>query len=87
MTHKSFIYISDNFHYSNDNENDTEIYNGYVEAGTALLGALAVSAIGFVKLDWYKLGDACVVLVSITSGILLFFMSGTENIWLGYIGQ
>ena len=69
-----------------EEENDTEIYNGYVEAGTALLGALAVSSINFVKVDWKKVGDACVVFVSIASGLLLFFMSGTENIWMGYIG-
>ena len=69
-----------------EEEDDTEIYNGYVEAGTALLGALAVSSINFVKADWKKVGDTCVVFVSIASGLLLFFMSGTENIWMGYIG-
>ena len=72
---------------SNENEGDIEIYNGYIESGTALLGALAVFSIGFVQVNWSKFGDLCIVIVSLLSGIILFFMSGTEYIWFGYIGK
>ena len=68
-------------------ENDIEIYNGYIESGTALLGALAVFGIGFVKLDWSKYGDLCIVIFSLLSGVILFFMGETEYIWFGYIGE
>ena len=68
-------------------ESDIEIYNGYIESGTALLGALAVFGIGFVKLDWSKYGDLCIVIISLLSGVILFFMGETEYIWFGYIGE
>ena len=67
-------------------EGDDKIYNGYVEAVTTLLGALAVSFIGFIKVDWVKVGDLAALLISIVSGVLLFVIARTENIWIGYIG-
>ena len=70
----------------NGENNDTTIYNGYVEAVTTLLGALVVFAVGFIKLNWHKIGDFAVVFVSFMSGIFLLLMSGTDKIWLGYIG-
>ena len=68
-------------------ESDIEIYNGYIESGTALLGALAVFGIGFVSLDWSKYGDLCIVIISLVSGVILFFMGETGYIWFGYIGE
>ena len=67
-------------------EGDDKIYNGYVEAATTLLGALAVSFIGLIRVDWVKVGDLAALLVSIVSGVLLFVIARTENIWMGYIG-
>ena len=65
---------------------EDKIYNGYVQAATTLLGALAVSGIGFIRVDWVRVGDFAALLISIVSGVLLFVIARTENIWMGYIG-
>ena len=67
-------------------EGDDKIYNGYVEAATTLLGALAVSFTGVIRVDWVKVGDFVTLFISIVSGVLLFVIARTENIWIGYIG-
>jgi hypothetical protein len=72
--------------YLNDDGNNTQIYNGYVEAVTTLLGAISVSSVGFVKFDWLKFGNILVTIASIVSGVMLFLIGKTDNIWMGYVG-
>ena len=72
--------------YLNDDGNNTQIYNGYVEAVTTLLGAISVSSVGFVKFDWLKFGNILVTIASIVSGVMLLLIGKTDNIWMGYIG-
>ena len=69
-----------------DDGDNTQIYNGYVEAVTTLLGAISVSLVGFVKFDWLRFGNILVTIVSIVSGVMLLLIGKTENIWIGYIG-
>ena len=68
-------------------DDDVSIYNGAVHGATTLAGALAVFAVGFVKLDWAKFGDLAVALVSVTVAAFLAWMSQTGTIWVAYAGR
>ena len=72
--------------YLNGDGNNTQIYNGYVEAITTLLGAISVSFVGFVKFDWLSFGNILITIISIVSGVMLLLIGKTENIWIGYVG-
>jgi len=62
------------------------IYNGAVEAATTLAGAALSFAFGFIRLNWSILGEPVLFFLSCLSGILLFVMAGTDNIWMAYAG-
>jgi hypothetical protein len=51
-----------------------------------LLGAVSVFAIGFLQVDWSKWGDWSIVFVTGLASGLLYLMSGTDHIWVAYIG-
>ena len=72
---------------STKKDDDVSIYNGAVHGATTLAGALAVFAIGIVKLDWAKFGDLAVALVSVTVAVFLAWMSQTGTIWIAYAGM
>ncbi len=64
-----------------------KIYNGLIEAAATLLGAVTVLAVGYLPTNWSRWGDLGITLVALCSGLLLFFMSITEEIWVAYIGK
>ena len=71
---------------STGHSDEVSIYNGAVHGATTLAGALAVAAVGFVKVDWVRIGDVTTAAVSLVIGASLVWMSQTQTIWVAYIG-
>jgi len=65
---------------------DTEDYNGAVEAATTLTGSLVVFILGHVNIDWTKWGNLAIVIMTGLTSLLLYLMGITTQIWVAYAG-
>ncbi|XP_030439336.1 thiamine transporter 1 isoform X2 [Gopherus evgoodei] len=61
-----------------------EIYNGGVEAVSTLLGAVAVFAVGYIKVSWATWGEVALALFSLLIAAAVYVMDTVRNIWLCY---
>ncbi|KAL1022291.1 hypothetical protein UPYG_G00024690 [Umbra pygmaea] len=62
-----------------------EIYNGYVETISTLLGALAAFSVGSVKVSWAVWGELAVCIFSVVMAVSVYLMDTIRNIWVCYI--
>ncbi|XP_027469193.1 LOW QUALITY PROTEIN: thiamine transporter 1 [Zalophus californianus] len=60
------------------------IYNGGVEAVSTLLGAVAVFAVGYVKISWSTWGEMTLSLFSLVIAASVYIMDTVCNIWVCY---
>ncbi|XP_039770216.1 thiamine transporter 1 [Ornithorhynchus anatinus] len=60
------------------------IYNGGVEAVSTLLGAVAVFAVGFIKISWSTWGEMTLSLFSLLIAAAVYIMDTAGNIWVCY---
>ncbi|XP_041834502.1 thiamine transporter 1 [Melanotaenia boesemani] len=63
---------------------DYEIYNGYVETASTLLGALAALLVGCLPVSWAQWGELALCLLSMLMAVCVFLMNLLENIWVSY---
>ncbi|KAF0295654.1 Thiamine transporter 2 [Amphibalanus amphitrite] len=68
-----------------DFDSEGALYNGLVEASNTLLGALAVSTIGHLRLNWEFLGEPVLAVFSCIAGSLLLTMALTSYIGVAYV--
>ncbi|XP_023282679.1 thiamine transporter 1 [Seriola lalandi dorsalis] len=61
-----------------------EIYNGYVETLSTLLGALAALLVGCLPVSWSVWGELALCVLSLLMAVCLFVMDTVRNIWLCY---
>ncbi|XP_075763086.1 thiamine transporter 1 isoform X2 [Pelodiscus sinensis] len=61
-----------------------EIYNGGVEAVSTLLGAVAVFAVGYIKVSWATWGELTLALFSLLIAAAVYVMDTIRNIWVCY---
>ncbi|XP_067315450.1 thiamine transporter 1 [Pseudorasbora parva] len=64
---------------------DFEIYNGYVETISTLLGAFAAFVVGFVKVSWAVWGELALCIFSVVIAVCVYLMDTIRNIWVCYI--
>ncbi|PSN41002.1 Thiamine transporter 2 [Blattella germanica] len=70
----------------NNNQNvNTDLYNGAVEALYTLIGAAASLACGWLRLNWQVLGEATLAICSIIEGLLLIWSTYTNSMIVAYI--
>ncbi|XP_075420724.1 thiamine transporter 1 isoform X2 [Tenrec ecaudatus] len=60
------------------------IYNGGVEAVSTLLGAVAVFAVGYIKISWSTWGEIMLSLFSLLIAAAVYIMDTVRNIWVCY---
>ncbi|XP_006887474.1 PREDICTED: thiamine transporter 1 [Elephantulus edwardii] len=60
------------------------IYNGGVEAVSTLLGAVAVFAVGYIKISWSTWGEMTLSLFSLLIAAAVYIMNTVGNIWVCY---
>uniref|UniRef100_A0A8C6RQ90 Solute carrier family 19 (thiamine transporter), member 2 n=1 Tax=Nannospalax galili TaxID=1026970 RepID=A0A8C6RQ90_NANGA len=60
------------------------IYNGGVEAVSTLLGAIAVFAVGYIKISWSTWGEMTLFLCSLLIAAAVYIMDTVGNIWACY---
>ncbi|KAM6218030.1 thiamine transporter 1 isoform 2-T2 [Rhynchocyon petersi] len=60
------------------------IYNGGVEAVSTLLGAVAVFAVGYIKISWSTWGEMTLSLFSLLIAAAVYIMDTVGNIWVCY---
>uniref|UniRef100_A0A8C5K757 Solute carrier family 19 (thiamine transporter), member 2 n=1 Tax=Jaculus jaculus TaxID=51337 RepID=A0A8C5K757_JACJA len=60
------------------------IYNGAVEAVSTLLGAIAVFAVGYIKISWSTWGEMTLSLCSLLIAAAVYVMDIVGNIWACY---
>ncbi|XP_038614592.1 thiamine transporter 1 [Tachyglossus aculeatus] len=60
------------------------IYNGGVEAVSTLLGAVAVFAVGYIKISWSTWGEMTLSLFSLLIAAAVYIMDTAGNIWVCY---
>ncbi|XP_039097853.1 thiamine transporter 1 [Hyaena hyaena] len=63
---------------------DAAIYNGGVEAVSMLLGAVAVFAVGYVKISWSTWGEMTLSLFSLLIAAAVYVMDTVQSIWVCY---
>ncbi|XP_041637680.1 thiamine transporter 1 [Cheilinus undulatus] len=63
---------------------DYEIYNGYVETLSTLLGALAALLVGYLPVCWSLWGELVLCVLSLLMAACVFAMDIVKNIWLCY---
>ncbi|XP_051283249.1 thiamine transporter 1 [Dicentrarchus labrax] len=63
---------------------DYEIYNGYVETLSTLLGALAALLVGYLPVCWALWGELVLCVLSLLMAVCVFVMDTLRNIWLCY---
>lgn len=63
---------------------DYEIYNGYVETLSTLLGALAALLVGYMPVCWALWGELALFVLSLLMAVCVFVMDTVRNIWLCY---
>ncbi|XP_067402216.1 thiamine transporter 1 isoform X2 [Emydura macquarii macquarii] len=61
-----------------------KIYNGGVEAVSTLLGAVAVFAVGYIKVSWATWGEVALALFSLLIAAAVYVMDTVRNIWVCY---
>ncbi|XP_068446844.1 thiamine transporter 1 isoform X2 [Clinocottus analis] len=61
-----------------------EIYNGYVETISTLLGALAAMLVGYLPVSWSMWGELALCVLSLLMAGCVFAMDTLGNIWLCY---
>uniref|UniRef100_A0A3P8SIH0 Solute carrier family 19 member 2 n=1 Tax=Amphiprion percula TaxID=161767 RepID=A0A3P8SIH0_AMPPE len=61
-----------------------EIYNGYVETLSTLLGALAALLVGCLPVSWAVWGEMALFLLSLLMAACVFVMDTVKDIWLCY---
>jgi len=64
----------------------SELFNGGVEATTALVGAGLAFVLGFAKFNWPVLGEGTLAIISVLDAVVLYLMSSTSDIWTAYVG-
>ncbi|KAM7055123.1 thiamine transporter 1 [Molossus nigricans] len=60
------------------------VYNGGVEAVSTLLGAVAVFAVGYIKISWSTWGEMTLSLCSLLIAATVYIMDTVGNIWVCY---
>ncbi|XP_062960828.1 thiamine transporter 1 isoform X2 [Cynocephalus volans] len=60
------------------------VYNGGVEAVSTLLGAVAVFAVGYIKISWSTWGETILSLFSLLIAAAVYIMDTAGNIWVCY---
>ncbi|XP_055069101.2 thiamine transporter 1 [Misgurnus anguillicaudatus] len=63
---------------------NSEIYNGYVETISTLLGALAAFVVSFVKVSWAVWGELALCIFSGVIAVCVYLMVTIKNIWVCY---
>ncbi|XP_072235447.1 thiamine transporter 1 [Leuresthes tenuis] len=63
---------------------DYEIFNGYVETLSTLLGALAALLAGCLPVSWARWGELALCLLSFLMAVCVFAMDMLNNIWVCY---
>ncbi|XP_058468383.1 thiamine transporter 1 [Solea solea] len=63
---------------------DYEIYNGYVETVSTLLGALGALLVGYLPVRWALWGELALCILSLLMAACVFVMDTLKNIWLCY---
>nr|XP_019957873.1 PREDICTED: thiamine transporter 1 [Paralichthys olivaceus]XP_019957874.1 PREDICTED: thiamine transporter 1 [Paralichthys olivaceus] len=63
---------------------DYEIYNGYVETLSTLLGALAALLVGYLPICWALWGELVLCVLSLLMAACVFVMDTLRQIWLCY---
>ncbi|XP_032361813.1 thiamine transporter 1 [Etheostoma spectabile] len=63
---------------------DYEIYNGYVETLSTVLGALAALLVGYLPVCWALWGELALCALSLLMAVCVFVMDTLRNIWLCY---
>ncbi|CAN9498378.1 unnamed protein product [Ophioblennius macclurei] len=63
---------------------DYEIYNGYVELLSTLLGALAALLVGCLPVSWSMWGELLLSALSLLMAVCVFAMNLLKNIWVCY---
>ncbi|XP_010862328.2 thiamine transporter 1 [Esox lucius] len=61
-----------------------EIYNGYVETISTLLGAFAAFGVGSVKVSWTVWGELALCIFSVVMAVAVYLMDTIRNIWVCY---
>ncbi|KAG7236097.1 hypothetical protein INR49_001378 [Caranx melampygus] len=61
-----------------------EIYNGYVETLSTLLGALASLLVGYLPVSWSMWGELALCLFSMLMAACLYVMDTVDDIWVCY---
>ncbi|XP_051985777.1 thiamine transporter 1 isoform X1 [Xyrauchen texanus] len=64
--------------------NDFEIYNGYVETISTLLGAFAAFVVSFAKVPWEVWGELALCSFSVVIAVCVYLMDTIRNIWVCY---
>ncbi|KAK9402308.1 thiamine transporter 1 [Crotalus adamanteus] len=62
----------------------SEIYNGAVEAVSTLLGAVAVFAVGHIKISFLTWGEIILAMFSFFIAAAVYIMDTVHNIWVCY---
>ncbi|KAM3836471.1 thiamine transporter 1 isoform 2-T2 [Vipera latastei] len=62
----------------------SEIYNGAVEAVSTLLGAVAVFAVGHIKISFLTWGEIVLAMFSFFIAAAVYIMDTIQNIWVCY---
>ncbi|KAJ7324850.1 hypothetical protein JRQ81_017870 [Phrynocephalus forsythii] len=65
---------------------NSDIYNGAVEAIATFLSSLTSLAVGYVKINWDLTGEMALGIFSALDAGSLFLMHFTKNIWACYAG-
>ncbi|XP_062906830.1 thiamine transporter 1-like isoform X1 [Mobula hypostoma] len=63
---------------------NSQIYNGLVEAASALLGAVAAFIVGYIKISWAMWSEVALLIFSFVIVIVLYVMDTVQNIWVCY---
>ncbi|XP_028279167.1 thiamine transporter 1-like [Parambassis ranga] len=63
---------------------DYEIYNGYVETASTLLGALAALLVGCLPVSWTVWGELALCVFSLLMAVCVFVMDLVKDIWVCY---
>ncbi|XP_032888934.1 thiamine transporter 1 [Amblyraja radiata] len=63
---------------------NSQIYNGMVEAASALLGAGAAFIVGYVKISWSMWSEVALLIFSTVIVAVLYIMATVQHIWVCY---